>query len=99
MNKVPHLEINFLPSQLNTSKPTGVASQLASLSSESNKPSFDGVTIEGMRNNPLYQHMDDIDKVGVAQKAIVDAASKVKSKQKYIRALNDLAQRPRKPKQ
>lgn len=91
MYKLPYLECNTQPSALNTSKPTGVAANLASVSDS--KPSFDGVSIDNMRGNPLYQRMDDIDKVGLAQKAIVDASSKVKSKTKYIRALNDAAQR------
>lgn len=91
MNNIPHLESNYLPSQLNTSKSSGVVSQLSNVSES--KPSYDCVTIDDMRGNPLYQKMDDIDKVGVAQKSILEAASKVKSKTKFIRALNDLAQK------
>lgn len=86
-----HLEINTLPSQLNTSAPTGAVSQMASLAE--NKPNYDGVTLEQMRENPLYQHYDDIDKFGIAQKKIVENAKTIKSNAKKIRALNDLAQK------
>lgn len=96
MYKLPHLEINCIPSQLNTSQPTGVASQLANVAQQT--PHYDGVSIEQMRGNPLYQRLDDIDKVGIAQQKIADAAQIVKSRSKYIRALNDHAQKLQKPK-
>lgn len=96
MNKIPHLEINCIPSQLNTSKPTGVASQLASVAE--NAPQFDGITIDQMRGNPLYERGDAIDKIGRAQKALADAAKIVKSRSRYIRGLNDAAQKLAKPK-
>ena len=95
MKKIPHLDINCIPSQLNTSAPTGVASQLAS--SAEQKPHFDGMTIDQMRGNPLFERCDDIDKVGLAQKKLVDSAKIIKSKSRTIRALNDAAQRLAKP--
>lgn len=96
MNKIPKLEINCIPSQLNTSQPTGVASQLANVAA--NEPHYDGVTIGLMKGNPLYDRLDDIDKVGLAQKQLVQTAKIIKSKSKYIRALNDAAQKLQKPK-
>lgn len=96
MDKIPKLEINCIPSQLNTSKPTGVASQLANVATH--EPHFDGVTIEQMRGNVIYGRGDEIDKVGLAQKSLADAANIVKSRSKYIRALNDHAQKIQKPK-
>lgn len=95
MFKIPHLEINVIPSSLNTSQPTGVSSQLAQVAD--NPPQFDGVTIEQMRGNPTYERGDVIDKIGKAQKAIADAAKIVKSRGKYIRALNDAAVKIQKP--
>lgn len=95
MKKLPYLEVNLNPSNLNTSKNTGAASQLQTLAE--NKPNYDGVSIENMRNNPLYAKVDDIDKVGLAQKALLDAGAKVKSKTKAIRAFNDHAQKLRIP--
>lgn len=89
------MEVNIIPSSLNTSKPTGVAAQLASVAE--NQPQFDGVTIEQMRGNPVYDRGDVIDKIGKAQKAIADAANIVKSRGKYIRALNDAAVKIAKP--
>lgn len=95
MKRTFHLEINTIPSQLNTSLPTGAASQLASQAQ--NEPHYDGVPIETMRENPLYQHFDDIDRIGLAQKKIIDAAKTIKSHSKKIRAFNDLAQKQRIP--
>lgn len=95
MYKIPHLEINCIPSQLNTSKPTGVAAQLASAAET--QPSFDRVTIEQMRGNPLYDRIDDIDKVGLAQKQLMKSVDTIKSRSRYIRALNDAAQKVQKP--
>lgn len=98
MNKIPHLEINCIPSQLNTSKPTGVASQLASAAES--KPEFDGITIEQMKGNPVYGRGDAIDKVGMAQQLIADAAKVLSQpkRAKLIRAFNDHAQKLQKPK-
>lgn len=95
MFKLPHLEINKIPSGLNTSQPTGVASQLAQAAEH--QPQYDGITVEQMRGNLLYGHYDDIDKIGLAQKALADAAKIVKSRSKYIRALNDHAAKIQKP--
>lgn len=89
MEKPPYLEINCIPSQLNTSKPTGVASNLAAVAE--NAPQYDGVTIEQMRGNCLYERGDKIDKVGRAQKAMADAAIIVKSRSRMIRGLNEAA--------
>lgn len=89
MNKIPRLEINCIPSQLNTSKPSGVASQLASAAEHD--PVYDGVTIGQMRNNPLYDRLDDLDKIGLAKKQIISTAKTVKSNLKKIRAVNDLS--------
>ena len=91
MNKIPKIEINCIPSQLNTSKPTGVASQLASVAQ--NESHYDGVTIGQMKNNPLYQRLDDIDKVGLAKAQLQQSAKTVKSNMKKIRAINDIGQK------
>lgn len=96
MYKIPHMEVNVIPSALNTSQPTGVASQLAQVAE--NAPQYDGITIEQMRGNPLYERGDVIDKIGKAQRAIADAAKVVKGRAKYIRALNDAATKLQKPK-
>ena len=95
MFKIPHLEINCIPSQLNTSAPTGVAAQLAQAAA--NPPEYDNVTIGQMRGNPMYEQGDVIDKVGKAQKALADAAKIVKSRSKLIRSFNDAAQKYQKP--
>lgn len=95
MNKIPHLEINCIPSKLNTSAPTGVASQLASVAE--NAPQYDNVTIGQMRNNPLYQRIDDIDKIGLAKQQMMQTAKTVKSNMKKIRAVNELGSRINKP--
>lgn len=92
------MEVNIIPSALNTSAPTGVAAQLASAAE--NAPQYDGVTIEQMRGNPLYERGDKIDKIGKAQKAIADAAGVLRQpgRSKMIRGLNDAASRLAKPK-
>lgn len=92
-----HLEINTIPSRLNTSPASGAAGQLAA--QPQNEPHYDGVTLENMRDNPLYQHYDDIDKIGLAQKKIIDSAKTIKSNAKKIRAFNDMAQKMRIPSQ
>lgn len=90
MTKIPHLEVNCIPSQLNTSKQTGVASQLAAAIED---PSlFSGVTIEQMRGNPLFERGDVIDKRGKAQKGLVEATKTIKTNAKRIRALEAAAQ-------
>lgn len=89
MYKLPRSEVNIIPSALNTSKLTGVAANLASIAE--NPPHYDGITIEQMKGNPLYDRIDDIDKVGLAQKKITENAKIVKSKAKMIRGLNDAA--------
>lgn len=91
MKKIPYLEVNCIPSQLNTSSATGVASQLANVAKDA--PQFDGVTIEQMRGNPLYGRGDKIDKIGAAQRSIADATKVIKSRSRVIRQLNDAAQR------
>lgn len=96
MNKIPHLEINCIPSQLNTSAPTGVAAQLAAAAQT--PPQYDGVSIEQMRGNPLFDRIDKIDKIGRAQKTLADNAKIVKSRSRFIRDLNDKAQKLSKPK-
>lgn len=93
MDKIPHLEINKIPSGLNTSQPTGVASNLASIAE--NAPQYDNVSVTQMRANPIYDGVarDTIDIIGRAQKSLADSAKIVSSRAKYIRALNDHAQR------
>lgn len=97
MFKIPYQEINCIPSQLNTSQPTGVQSQLASMAEH--QPEYDGITIEQMRNNPVYGRGDAIDKVGIAQKLIADAAHVLAQpkRAKMIRAFNDAAVKLQKP--
>lgn len=95
MYKIPHIEVNCIPSQLNTSKPTGVAANLAAVAE--NPPQYDGITIDQMRGNPLYERLDAIDKIGLAQKHLADAAKIVKSRSRFIRGLNDAAQKLQKP--
>lgn len=95
MDKMPFVEVNCIPSQLNTSQNTGVASQLAQAAE--NAPQYDGVTIEQMRGNPIFERGDSIDKVGRAQRAIAESAKIVKSRSKFIRGLNAAAQKMAKP--
>lgn len=96
MQKMPYLEINCIPSKLNTSPATGVASQLSQVAEK--KPNFDGMTIDLMRGNPLFERIDDIDKVGLAQKQIISHTNTLKSNAKRIRAFNDAATKISKPK-
>lgn len=91
MEKIPKLEINCIPSQLNTSKPTGVVSQLANVAKS--EPFYDGVSIDQMQGNPLYDRIDDIDKVGRAKEVMIKNAKVVKSKRGLIRKVNEAAQR------
>lgn len=95
MNKIPKLEINCIPAVLNTSQPTGVASQLASVAEKA--PFYDGVTIDQMRGNCLYGQGDEIDKIGKAQQALADAAIIIKSRSRMIRGFNDAARKYQKP--
>lgn len=90
------MEINCIPSALNTSKPTGVASQLANAAAT--PMAGDGITIDQMRGNPLFDRLDDIDKVGLAQKQLIQTTKTIKSNSRRIRALNDAAQKLSKPK-
>lgn len=94
-----HLEVNCIPSALNTSTATGVASQLANVAADSERSGFDGVTIEQMRDNPLYQRGDKIDKIGLAQRRVADAARVVSEpkRAKLIRSLNEHASKIQKP--
>lgn len=95
MQKMPYLEINCIPSQLNTSPKTGVASQLAQVAEQ--KLHYDGMSIDLMRGNPLYQRVDDIDKVGLAQQQIISHTKTIKTNAKRIRAFNDAATKISKP--
>lgn len=96
MNKMPQMEINCIPSQLNTStNQNGVASMLANVAAD--QPHYDGVTIGEMRGNPLYQRLDDIDKAGLAKEQLARTAKTVKSNMKKIRAVNELGMRAQKP--
>lgn len=79
------MEMNNAPSRLNTSTATGAVSQLAN--QLNNPPQYDGVTIDDMRGNPLYSQADGIDKIGLAQNKIAEAAKAV-SKSKFVRQLN-----------
>ena len=80
---VPKTETNPLPSLVNTSsQTTGVTSQLSSLRED--KPQYDGVTIDQMRGNPLYSRLDDIDKVGAAQRRI-EENGRVLQKAEFVR--------------
>lgn len=97
MFKPSFMELNRSPERLNTSQPTGAASQLAALLQ--NPANADNVTISEMVGNPLYDKTDKIDKIGIAQKKIADSAKIVKSKEKLIRGLNARAEQIRKPSQ
>ena len=98
MYKVPKfMEMNSAPERLNTSAPSGAVSQLANQLKE--PPQYDGVTLDQMHGNPLYLHnVDDIDKVGLAQQEITNAAKAV-SKSKFVRQLNKQMQHDNIPKQ
>lgn len=91
------MECNCCPERLNTSLPSGAASQLASQLADT--PQYDGVTIEQMQNNPLYNRIDDIDKVGIARHTIKENAKTLKSNEKKIRAVNELGEKLQKPAQ
>ena len=85
-----YFEINTAPSMLNTSNAKdGVFSQMNVLSKD--EPSYDGMTIENMRGNPLFSKFDDIDKVGLAQNQLVKSANTLRSKRDSIRRFNDYA--------
>lgn len=93
-----HMEQNNAPSMLNTSTTqSGVPVSLQSVAK--NEPSFDGVTIEQMRGNPMYSRHDDIDVIGLAQKQIIENSKTLKSNMKRIRAFNAAAQKVNIPKQ
>lgn len=94
ITKIPHMEINSQPSMLNTA--TGSDGVPAALQRTLDKePQYDGIKIEDMRDNPLYTKHDNIDKIGLAQKKIADAAEVV-SKSKFVRELNRKMQHPNK---
>lgn len=88
----PKSEVNKLPSMCSTGqKNVGVSSQLAS--QLDNPPRFDGVTISQMRGNPLYSRIDDIDKVGAAQRSI-ESTGQVLRKAEFVSAFNYRMQHP-----
>ena len=92
MFKLPHIETNAIPSRLNTDKSTdGVMSQMSPVAKFDVQ--MDGVTIEQMQGNPIYERGDTIDKVGKVQKKMADNAKIVKSRQTFLRKLNNEAQR------
>lgn len=95
MFKPSFMEVNRQPSALITNVGQGVPAALQS--QLINEPHFDGQTIEGMRDNPLYSHHSNIDKIGLAQKKIAEAAQVV-SKSKFVRQLNRSMSHPAKPK-
>lgn len=77
---------NPLPSRLNPNATnSGVVSQMQN--SLQSVPHFDGVKIEDMRGNPLYDRVSKIDKIGLAQNELAKRAEVV-SKSKYVRQLN-----------
>lgn len=96
ITKMPHMEINSQPSMLNTASGSdGVPAALQK--TLDNPPKYDGIKIEDMRDNPLYTKHDEIDKIGLAQQKIAEAAKAV-SKSKFVRELNRKMQHPNKPK-
>lgn len=97
MYKPIHIETSTAPSQLNTStNQQGAAAQLANqLQSE---PHYNGETIENMRNNPIHEKIDKIDKIGKAQKKLAETGN-ILSKSKFVREANRKLSHPSKPKQ
>lgn len=83
----PFMESNVIPSQTNFSPDSGAVQNLANV--RKIEVGFDGVSVDQMVGNPIYDRGDDIDKVGIIQKKLADNAKAVKSKSRYIRALND----------
>lgn len=95
MYKPNHIEISTAPSQLKTSSgKEGAAQQLAK--SLEKEPHFNNETIENMRNNPLHERIDKIDKIGKAQKKLAESAEIV-SKSKFVRDANRKLNHPSKP--
>lgn len=91
-NTIFKSEVNSLPSMVNTSTNSqGVISRLGSVRDDA--PKFDGVTIEQMRGNPLYSRLDDLDKVGAAQRCI-EESGRVLRKSEFVRAFNRKMQHP-----
>lgn len=79
-------EVSYEPERLNlSSDKQGAAAALSQV--QEKKPVFDNVSIEMMRDNPLYSKLDDIDKVGVAQQKVMESA-KIVEKSKFVRQLN-----------
>lgn len=94
MYKPIHEEISHLPSQLNTSTTDkGAAVQMAN--QLANEPQYNNETIENMRNNPLHERIDKIDKIGKAQKKLAESAE-VLSKSKFVREANRKLNHPSK---
>lgn len=91
------METNSMPSALNTEPVSGASAQLANV--VENKPNYDGATIDQMRGNPLYQKVDEIDKLALAQNEVAKNVNTVKAKSKLIRSFNEHALRVNKPKQ
>lgn len=95
IKKIPHQEINTIPSNLNTSSPTGVASMLANQAAK--EPQYNGLTIDDMRGNPLFDRVAEIDKIGLAQKKLAETGE-ILSKSKFVREANRRMQHLSKPK-
>lgn len=94
--KPKHIEKNYSPSQLNTNNDkSGVAQALQS--SQKDEPHYDGATLEDMRGNPLYNKVDDIDKIGFAQKKLAENGE-ILNKSKFIREVNRKMNHPSKTK-
>lgn len=96
MTKLPYSEVSGEPAATSSSSNTGAASQLATQLAST--PQYDGVTIEQMVGNPLYDRIPTIDKIGQAQKRIAESAKILESKPKLLRGLNDMYQKQHKPK-
>lgn len=89
-----HIERSVLPSNLNTSTTEkGAAAQMAQ--QLENEPHFNNETIENMRNNPLHERIDKIDKIGKAQKKLAEVGDVV-SKSKFVREANRKLNHPSK---
>ena len=89
------MEENSSPSLLNTS--TGKQGVPAALQTQAeNELKYNGIKIQDMRDNPLFSRHDDIDKIGIAQKKVAEAAQAL-SKSKYVRELNRKMNHPAKP--
>ena len=65
-------EGSSLPSLLTTHSKDGVESRLSV--DESKAPTYNGATINDMRGNPIYDRVDQIDKIGLVEKALTKHA-------------------------